>query len=78
MATAMKVLHNILWSILLGVVLSAGAQGAGFNQRKGEEKKDPPKQEKVVEKADKQPKSNEQPRNNPPPNRGNDNKKPPF
>jgi hypothetical protein len=62
----------------VAAVLSAGAQGTSFVQRKGEEKKDPPKQEKVVEKADKQPKSNEQPRNNNQPNRGNDNKKPPF
>jgi uncharacterized protein HemX len=74
----MKVLRNILGAALVAVVLCAGAQGTGFVQRKGEEKKDPPKQEKVVEKADKQPKSNEQPRNNNQQNRGNDNKKPPF
>jgi hypothetical protein len=74
----MKVLRNILGSALVAIVLCAGAQGTTLYQRKGEEKKDPPKQEKVVEKADKQPKSNDQPRNNNPPSRGNDNKKPPF
>lgn len=75
----MKALRNILGSALVACVLFAGAQGASFDQRKGEDKKEPPKQEKVVPKADKQPKSNEQPRNNnPQQNRGNDNKKPPF
>ena len=76
----MKGLRNILGLALAACVLStAGALGAVVDQRKGEEKKDPPKQEKVVEKADKQPKGNEPPRNSNPPNKGNDNnKKPPF
>jgi hypothetical protein len=73
----MTVLRNIPGVALVAIALFAGAQGAGFDQRKGDEKKDPPKQEKIVTKEPKQPKSNEQPRNNDQPKR-NDNKKPPF
>ncbi|MCA1630575.1 MAG: hypothetical protein LC785_03460 [Acidobacteria bacterium] len=75
----MKGLRNILGTALVACVLASGALGAGFvDQRKGEEKKEPPKQEKIVTKEPKQPNRNEQPRNNNQPNRGNDNKKPPF
>jgi hypothetical protein len=74
----MKVLRNILGSALVACALSVGALGAGFDQRRGEEKKDPPKQEKIVTKEPKQPKDNERPRNNDQPKRGNDNRRPPF
>ena len=74
----MKVLRNILGSALVACALSAWVQGAGFDQRRGEEKIDPPKQEKIVTKEPKQPNNNQPPRNNEQPKRGNDNKKPPF
>jgi hypothetical protein len=62
---------------LLACVLLACAPAASFAQ-KGDQKKDPPKEEKVVPKEDKQPK-NDRPRDNDQNrNRDNNNKKPPF
>lgn len=74
----MRALRKISAVAFAACVLVSGAQGAAFDQRKGEEKRDPPKQEKVIPKEEKQPKSNDQPRNNDQ-NRGrNDNRKPPL
>jgi hypothetical protein len=75
----MKVLRNHLATALMCCVLLTGVQVASFAQGKGDQKKDPPKEEKVVPKEEKQPKNNEQPRNNDQNrNRDNNNKKPPF
>lgn len=74
----MRALRNLPAAALLACVLLAGAPAATFGQ-KGDQKKDPPKEAKVVPKEDKQPK-NEQPRGNDQ-NRNHDNnnnKKPPF
>lgn len=77
----MKALRNHLATALMCCVLVAGAQVSSFGQDRGEQKKDPPKAEKVIPKEDKQPKNNEQPRNNNDQNKSrdnNNNKKPPF
>jgi hypothetical protein len=76
-AMLMRVLRNLLTASSLVCVIVVGAQAPAFGQRKGDEKKDPPKQEKVIPKEDKQPKGNDQQRNNNPPPK-NDNRKPPF
>ena len=69
----MKILRQILTSILLACVLLAGTQGSALAQKKEEKKGPPPKEAKEIPKADKQPKSEER-RNE---NRGNDNRKKP-
>ncbi|MCA1817363.1 MAG: hypothetical protein LC746_13400 [Acidobacteria bacterium] len=60
-------------------VLVACAQGAAFAQRgRDDNKKDPPKPEKVIPKGEHQPKGNNDQQRGQPPPKNNDNKKPPF
>lgn len=59
-------------------MLLAGAPVASFGQGRDDHKKDPPKEEKVVPKEEKQPKNNDQQRNNDQHKDNNSNKRPPF
>ena len=75
----MRALRN-LPAALLACTLLACAPTAAFGQKDKDQKKDPPKQEKVVPKEDKQPRGNDRPRDNGDQNRNrdNNNKRPPF
>jgi hypothetical protein len=69
----MRFLRTILAAALAVCVLSAGAQGYASDQKKGDRKEPPPKQEKVVPKENKEPRNDG--RRNEDRNRGNDNKR---
>jgi hypothetical protein len=75
----MRALRKFPLALLLCALLSC-APAAAFGQ-KGDQKKDPPKQEKVVPKEDKQPRGNDRPHDNGDQNRNrdnNNNRRPPF
>ena len=78
----MRDLQKLLTTSLAACALVACAQGSASAQRgRDDNKKDPPKQEKVVPKEDKQPpRGNDRPRDNGDQNRGrdNNNRRPPF